>query len=199
MSSKISSNILAGTVLELRHVHHISQPKALENTWKETIEKELLHRGRTSRQLPSALMYDEAGLELWAKIVDLPDYYIPSAEMDSLSKWGQGVIEELGEGKALIDLGSGDIRKVIGLLGDFEKAKCRVYYFALDMNAEKLEESMRRIPSSWHHVQPYAICGTFEEARIWAQNLPMPKCFLSLGSTVGNDNPEYMAEELAQW
>lgn len=42
-----------------------------------------------------------------------------------------------------------DIRKVVSLLGDFEKARCRVYYFAQDMNAEKLEESMRRIPSTW--------------------------------------------------
>lgn len=98
--------------LQLRHVHHISKPEVLENDWKKTIKQELLHGGHTSRRLPCALMYDEAGLEIWAKIVDLPDYYIPSAEMESLSKWGQGVIQELGEGKALIDLGSGYVSTI---------------------------------------------------------------------------------------
>lgn len=67
------------------------------------------------------------------------------------------------------------------------------------MSAEKLQESMRRIPSSWRYVQPFALCGTFEEARAWSHGLTVPKCFLCLGGTMGNDEPGRMAEEFKLW
>ena len=67
------------------------------------------------------------------------------------------------------------------------------------MNVVKLEESMQRIPLSWRFVKPVGICGMFDDGRLWSQNLNVPKCFLSLGATIGNDRPERMANELAQW
>jgi uncharacterized SAM-dependent methyltransferase len=87
----------------------------VEDGLKKSLEEMLLARNNTKkpssgggeRRLPATLMYDQPGLELWAKIVDLPDYYIPQAEIDSLEQWGPGLVRELGEGKALIDLGSG--------------------------------------------------------------------------------------------
>jgi uncharacterized SAM-dependent methyltransferase len=88
---------------------------------------------------------------------------------------------------------------VLGLLGEFERAKCTVYYFALDMSADELEESMRRIPRSWRHVHPFALCGTFDQVRVWSRGLKVAKCFLSLGATVGNDQPARMVDELSRW
>lgn len=93
--------------LRTRYVHNISKPQAIENMLRTTVEQQLLQGGEATRSLPCTLMYDEAGLDLWAKIIELPDYYIPGQEMDALSKWGKGVVQQLGAGTALIDLGSG--------------------------------------------------------------------------------------------
>jgi len=101
------ATIFSGTELRPRQVHHIAEPHSMNEGFMEAIRQDLLLADNTSRKLPSALMYDSIGLSIWSKLVKLPDYYIPKAEIDALEQWGDAIVLEIGEGKALIDLGSG--------------------------------------------------------------------------------------------
>ena len=100
--------MVAGRDLEPRRVYNIQKNGFdIYANLRQQLEFDLLDQNSGQRHLPSTLMYNKDGLDLWSKIIGLPGYYIPEAEMEALESWGTNIVRKLGPRIALIDLGSG--------------------------------------------------------------------------------------------
>lgn len=63
--------------------------------------------GQLQRLLPSVLLSDDGGLDLWRGVTRMPNYYGTRDEIEIFEKYGADIGNHLPEGATLIDLGSG--------------------------------------------------------------------------------------------
>jgi L-histidine Nalpha-methyltransferase / hercynylcysteine S-oxide synthase len=87
----------------------------------------------------------------------------------------------------VVELGSGNLRKVQILLQALEDAKKDVDYYALDLDKRELERTLAQVPA-FRHVQCHGLHGTYDDGREWLKNSSVasrPKCVMSLGSSIG--------------
>lgn len=101
-----------------------------------------------AKQLPSVLLYDTLGSQLFEKICDQPEYYLSRAETRLLERHGTEIAECCGAGAALIDYGAGSARKTQLLLGSLVDPHS---YSPIDVDAAQLDAACRamrrRFPS----------------------------------------------------
>jgi EasF-like predicted methyltransferase len=91
----------------------------------------------------------------------------------------------------LIELGSGNLRKIKILLSALDRAEISVDYFALDLDKSELERTLSMVPSDmFKHVTVNGLWGSYDDGQRWMQEdneaRRKPKCVLSLGSTIGS-------------
>lgn len=142
------------------------------------------------RQLPTLLLYNERGLQLFEKITYLEEYYLTNDEIEILTKHATEMAEYIPSGAMVIELGSGNLRKVNLLLQALDKAGKNIDYYALDLSREELERTLAQVPS-YNHVKCHGLLGTYDDGRDWlktAENTSRQKCILHLGSSIGNFN-----------
>lgn len=71
------------------------------------MDKLLSKTSQQQRRLPSAVLSDDAGLQLWTRCTDLPEYYFTRGEIELLKHWGKDIAQHVDAGCTLIDLGAG--------------------------------------------------------------------------------------------
>lgn len=98
-------------------------------------------------------LYDEAGSQWFARICDLPEYYVTRVEMDILRAHGQEIAQCVGPAADLIEFGAGSSRKVRSLLQDLSAP---VRYCPVDISGVHLRASARQLQQDmpWLHVKP---------------------------------------------
>jgi uncharacterized SAM-dependent methyltransferase len=74
-----------------------------------------------------------------------------------------------------------------------------VQYFALDLSLPVLTECMERLQSRYQIVHCHGLWGTFDDGLEWAKQISGPKCWMSLGSMLGNDHFDCAVNRLKQW
>jgi len=92
-----------------------------------------------------------------------------------------------------------DVRKIKPLLDHLEALQKLTNYFALDLSHETLIEAMARLSPNYKYVRCYGLWGTFDDGLKWAEKIPGPRFFFSLGSIFGNDFFESAVERLRPW
>ncbi|EFQ30701.1 uncharacterized protein GLRG_05845 [Colletotrichum graminicola M1.001] len=140
------------------------------------------------RKLPTLLLYNERGLQLFEEITYLDEYYLTNNEIEVLEKYSNEIAQNISPDSMVIELGSGNLRKVCLLLQAFENAGKNVDYYALDLSREELERTLAQVPK-FRHVRCHGLLGTYDDGREWLKkpvNLARTKCILSLGSSIGN-------------
>ncbi|KAK4466152.1 hypothetical protein QBC42DRAFT_89948 [Cladorrhinum samala] len=140
------------------------------------------------RRLPTLLLYDERGLQLFEKITYLEEYYLTNDEIEILKSSSAEIVKGIPSGSMLIELGSGNLRKVNFLLQALEDAGKDIDYYALDLSRQELERTLAQLPT-YHHVHAHGLLGTYDDGREWLKdpsNTSRRKCILSLGSSIGN-------------
>ncbi|KAK1506659.1 hypothetical protein CTAM01_02991 [Colletotrichum tamarilloi] len=140
------------------------------------------------RRLPTLLLYNERGLQLFEDITYLEEYYLTNNEIEVLEKNSKEIAQNISPDSMVIELGSGNLRKVCLLLQAFEDAGKNIDYYALDLSREELERTLAQVPD-FHHVKCHGLLGTYDDGREWLKqpsNLARTKCILSLGSSIGN-------------
>ncbi|KAK2059787.1 hypothetical protein LY76DRAFT_645228 [Colletotrichum caudatum] len=140
------------------------------------------------RRLPTLLLYNERGLQLFEEITYLDEYYLTNNEIEVLEKYSIEIAHNISPESMVIELGSGNLRKVCLLLQAFENAGKNIDYYALDLSREELERTLAQLPK-FHHVRCHGLLGTYDDGREWLKkpaNLARTKCILSLGSSIGN-------------
>ncbi|RKF58925.1 Ergothioneine biosynthesis protein 1 [Erysiphe neolycopersici] len=169
----------------------------VDNQLTEEVLKSL-HSVSGSKSLPTMLLYNERGLQLFEEITHLEEYYLTKSEIDILMKSACEIASLITSGSMVVELGSGNLRKVIFLLKEFEKQKKKIDYYALDLCAKELKRTLDQTPP-FQYVNCYGLHGTYEDGLLWierAKNRKCPKVILSLGSSIGNFQYDEAQEHL---
>ncbi|CCT76195.1 uncharacterized protein FFUJ_14172 [Fusarium fujikuroi IMI 58289] len=151
------------------------------------------------RVLPTSIIYGDKGLELWASITHLPSYYQTRGEAALLIENSEDLARWIQKESVLIDLGCGDIRKLIPLLEELDRLQKPVTYCPLDLSHKSIERAMEQTRVSLlPYISVTGLWGTFEDGVEWANRacVDRPRVFLALGSMLGNDHFEDAVERL---
>ncbi|GAB1194368.1 hypothetical protein APSETT444_003613 [Aspergillus pseudonomiae] len=166
---------------------------------RKMLEDRFLAKPDGQRHLPTALLCDEVGLEMWHKCAALPEFYNKRDEINLLRHWADEITAHIPSGAVLIDLGAGDVNKIKPILDQLESTQKDVTYYALDVSKESLIKCMDILPASYQHVKCYGLWGTFDDARVWSDRITAPRWFFSLGSIFGNDRFDIAVADLQKW
>lgn len=132
----------------------------------------------------------ETGLRLFEDITYLDEYYLTNAEIEVLTTYSKDLAKQLPPRARLVELGSGNLRKVSILLDAFEEAKKPIEYFALDLSHPELERTLAAIsPGTYRYVKCSGLYGTYDDGLSWLESTKSSAsatCVMSLGSSVGN-------------
>jgi hypothetical protein len=66
-----------------------------------------LDKPYNQKSIPTLVLYDNRGLQLFDQITYLPEYYLTNAEIDILKHKGDQVVAHIPDGSAVIELGAG--------------------------------------------------------------------------------------------
>ncbi|KAI9893191.1 MAG: hypothetical protein M1814_000739 [Vezdaea aestivalis] len=171
---------------------------------EDFVRKELVSMIREDpKRMPTLLLYDEKGLRLFEEVTYLDQYYLTNNELRLLEDCAVTIASRIPSGSIVLELGSGNLRKVNVLLKALEKAGKAVDYYALDLSLQELDRTLRQVnPSEFEHVRFHGLHGTYDDGLAWIQkpkNAKRTKCILSLGSSVGNYLPDDAAAFLGSW
>uniref|UniRef100_A0A0B7JM92 Histidine-specific methyltransferase SAM-dependent domain-containing protein n=1 Tax=Bionectria ochroleuca TaxID=29856 RepID=A0A0B7JM92_BIOOC len=138
------------------------------------------------RMLPTLLLYDEKGLQLFEDITYLDEYYLTNYEIDVLKTSATDMASNVPTGAIVVELGSGNLRKIRLLLQAFEDAGKVIDYYALDLDHRELERTLSQLPA-FQNVTCRGLHGTYDDGRDWLATLKdRPKCVIHMGSSIGN-------------
>ncbi|KAK5103632.1 hypothetical protein LTS08_003050 [Lithohypha guttulata] len=158
-------------------------------------EQSLLEMVRRSirsepKTMPTLLLYDEKGLKIFEEITYLDEYYLTNAELNALHNHADTLIEHIPAGARIIELGSGNLRKVRILLDALERAQKDIDYFALDLSYDELKRTFSEVDTShFKHVKLNAFHGTYDDGLAWLsrpENKDRVNIVMTLGSSIGN-------------
>ncbi|KAF3911734.1 hypothetical protein AA313_de0205244 [Arthrobotrys entomopaga] len=163
-----------------------------------------LKKGYGEKTLPTMLLYDEAGLKVFEEITYTADYYLTNAEIEVLMMYATEIADRIPDGAVLVELGSGNLRKVNIILQAIEAAHKHVDYFALDLSRPELERTFSQLPNGgFKYVRCFGLHGTYDDGKLWLQSNEMvkdrPRCIIWLGSSVGNFERHEAEEFLSDW
>ncbi|KAJ5179350.1 hypothetical protein N7492_002560 [Penicillium capsulatum] len=155
------------------------------------------------RTFPTILLYDAKGLKLFEKITYLDEYYLTNAEIEVLKKHAGRIVERIPENAQLVELGSGNLRKIEILLQECERRQKRVDYYALDLSLVELQRTFAEIsPDSFEYVGFHGLHGTYDDALAWLKSpdhQARPTIVLSMGSSIGNFSRSSAADFLGEF
>ncbi|OTA58386.1 hypothetical protein K449DRAFT_334626 [Hypoxylon sp. EC38] len=160
---------------------------AVEINLKEEIHR-LLSPQEGPRKLPTLLLYDKKGLQLFEEITYLEEYYLTNHEIQVLQRSAAAIARAITSGSLLLELGSGNLRKVSLVLQALEDTGKKIDYYALDLSQDELSRTLAQLPQ-FRHVRCHGLLGTYDDGREWLKNPQIAskrKCVLFLGSSIGN-------------
>lgn len=142
---------------------------------------------RQPKALSPKFFYDRRGSELFDAITELPEYYPTRTEIGILRRHGGEIAEHLGQGSALIELGSGSPLKIRVLLDSLQPA----LYLPVDISTEHLRQSAADIARDYPQVRVEAVCADYSNGLRLPDTPPeAPRAVFFPGSSIGNFEPE---------
>lgn len=159
----------------------------LVNTILDALDKPMNHKS-----IPTYILYDKKGLQLFDQITQLDDeYYLTGAELDILIRRSEEMVDRLQDGSVIFELGAGALRKTQVILRAIEKKQVHVTYYALDLDQHELDKSLASL-GEFQYVQLHGLLGTYDQGIPWVSkhftNSNIQKNFLWMGSSIGNQN-----------
>ena len=144
----------------------------------------------TPKHMRSRWIWDARGAELYERIMELPEYYLPEAER-SILRERAGEIAEMAGPRTVVELGSGSSVKTTILLDALPRLE---RFVAVDVDESSLVEAGERLAERYPRLEVVGVLGDFE------QDLPGPferTLLVCLGSTIGALDPGDRASLLA--
>jgi dimethylhistidine N-methyltransferase len=138
---------------------------------------------RRPRAIPARWFYDHRGSQLFEQITELPEYYPTRTETALLQSLCGDLRDAVGEGRAVVEFGSGSSTKTPILLECLNPGA----YVPIDISGDFLRESVRPLAQRF----PELLILPFEADFTRPLTLPrtiedMPKLGFFPGSTIGN-------------
>lgn len=144
--------------------------------------------GRAQKVLPTKLLYDHRGSELFEEITRLPEYYLTRAEESLLRAEVPGWIEALRPG-ALVELGAGSAVKTRVILDAMGAAEGGRTYVPVDISGEFLGRTARELRQDYPDLRVAPVVADFTRPFPLPTGMRGPVLFTFLGSTIGNFPP----------
>ncbi|KAE8354165.1 Aldehyde/histidinol dehydrogenase [Aspergillus coremiiformis] len=155
------------------------------------------------KSMPTMLLYDANGLKLFEEITYVEEYYLTNAEIEVLKSNSRRIVERIPDKAQLLELGSGNLRKIEILLREFERVGKYVDYYALDLSLSELQRTFSEVSvDEYTHVGFHGLHGTYDDAVTWLgspRNRKRPTVICSMGSSLGNFNRSGAGSFLSQF
>ena len=140
---------------------------------------------RPQKELPSKLLYDRRGSELFEEITRLPEYYLTRAEQALLNAHASGWVVALRP-RALVELGAGSAAKTRVILDAMRAEGSSGMYVPVDINADFLERTAAALRREYPGLRVVPVAADFTRSVALPPSLPRPALLTFLGSTIGN-------------
>jgi dimethylhistidine N-methyltransferase len=127
------------------------------------LEEILLGLNGEKKALPSKLLYDATGSELFQRITDLPEYYLTRTEKKLLDEYATQIVAampaEAGRTRALVEFGASDESKAVSLL-DVPDGRFSTY-LAIDISPSVLGPIRSRMQVTHPHIRVEILLADF--------------------------------------
>ncbi|KAI0218174.1 hypothetical protein L0F63_006540 [Massospora cicadina] len=133
-----------------------------------------LRRKRGHKILPTQLLYDEQGLQLYQRIMEL-EHCPMDAEISTLERDMDEILDYIPDGATLIELGACSFRKTKLILEAVEKLRRGVSYFAQDLGRNKLAEFLEHL-GPYKNIETYGLWGAYQDALKFMKDMPEGGC-----------------------
>jgi dimethylhistidine N-methyltransferase len=149
----------------------------------------------TEKSIPSKLLYDARGSELFEEICELDEYYLTRTELAIMEEHAPEMAEYLGPGCLLIEYGSGSGRKTRLLLDHLEDPRA---YVPIDISGEALRRSVETLARLYPALRVLPVCADYTASYEipLLETEPARRVVYFPGSTIGNFTPEEALEFL---
>ncbi|MEM9501607.1 MAG: L-histidine N(alpha)-methyltransferase [Pseudomonadota bacterium] len=138
---------------------------------------------QAQKAIPARWLYDEAGSQLFEDITQLPEYYPTRAETEILRTRGTEFAEMIGEGRAVVEFGSGSSVKTPLLLSAIAPSA----YVPLDISGDFLRSAAADLAEKFPGLPVYPVEADFmRQVELPVEVVPLPKLGFFPGSTIGN-------------
>jgi dimethylhistidine N-methyltransferase len=135
------------------------------------------------KAIPARWFYDDVGSQLFEDITRLPEYYPTRAETEILSNRAVEIAELIGEGRAVVEFGSGSSVKTPLLLSACQPSA----YVPLDIAGDFLRASSAALAEKFPGLPVLPVEADFmRRVELPAEVADLPKLGFFPGSTIGN-------------
>ncbi|KAF9352300.1 hypothetical protein BGX26_009854 [Mortierella sp. AD094] len=140
-----------------------------------------------AKTIPTMVLYDDRGLQLFDEITYLEEYYLTQEEIEILERDGDEIVEHIPDNSVVVELGAGSLRKTVLLLNALERKRKNIRYYALDLMLDELTKSLKSL-GHFTNVKTAGLWGTYDQGLAFVSSLgpEVPKTLLWLGSSIGN-------------
>lgn len=142
---------------------------------------------RDRKSIPPKFFYDERGSELFERICEQPEYYVPNVERRMLSRLAGEIASLTGTGRILIEPGVGSAAKVRLILDTLRPAA----FVPMDISSDYLKIVATALAREYPWLPVHAACVDF------THSLPIPnqapegsRLLFFPGSSLGNFDQE---------
>lgn len=135
------------------------------------------------KAIPARWFYDDAGSQLFEDITRLPEYYPTRAETEILTDRADDFAAMIGEGRAVVEFGSGSSVKTPLLLSAINPAA----YVPLDISGDFLRAAAADLSAKFPDLPVYPVEADFmRQVALPPEVAGLPKLGFFPGSTIGN-------------
>jgi dimethylhistidine N-methyltransferase len=136
--------------------------------------------------LSPKFFYDETGCKLFEAITKLPEYYLTRTEKTIFEQTRSSLVDLIGTGSVMIDLGAGNCEKAERLFPDLRPS----HYVAIDVASDFLAGILDRIRADYPALPVDQVDGDFTHGMTLPGHIPFDRRLIFFpGSTIGNLDP----------
>lgn len=170
--------------------HNLRQETAAFPSETQFAQAVLEGLSREPKRLPSWLIYDDRGSELFTEITQLPGYHPAQCEFEIFQNEKQAIADILAKDAfRVIELGAGDGRKTQILLEHFMKNQLTFEYVPIDISEGAIKNLVVGLESRYSE-STMSVAGIvadyFEGLNEISAQSHLRNIVLFLGSTIGN-------------
>jgi dimethylhistidine N-methyltransferase len=144
-----------------------------------------------SASISPKFLYDPLGSHLFTAITLLPEYYPTNTEKNIFTQYQDQIIQAIGVGGTLIDLGAGNCQKAEFFFNSLQPAT----YLAIDFSVEYLQDAVQKLVDKYPRIRMQCIGMDFSKQLLVPDFIAQTKrTFFYPGSSIGNfSSPEALA------
>jgi dimethylhistidine N-methyltransferase len=170
--------------------------RVLRDAEHESLVNEVLAGLRAPQKwIPSKLLYDARGSQLFEQICELEEYYLTRTELAIMESHAREIADRIGENCLLIEYGSGSGRKT-RLLLDHLRDPCA--YIPIDISRDALDRVCADLSHRYPRIPILPLCSDYTQHYELPSTPrePRRRVIYFPGSTIGNFTPEEAREFL---